>query len=164
MTQTALLHVLDLFDDLAVVWWLDGGWGVDVLFGRQTREHEDVDIDFDAAHTRRVTARLEESGFILTADQLPVRAEFISPALGKLDIHPFAIDDEIVRQADPAGGFWEFPKEYFGKALFAGRSVPCISLEGQKAFHRGYHLREKDLHDLQILKLVEERASSGRAQ
>lgn len=31
--------------------WLDGGWGVDVLYGQQTRLHRDIDIDFDANYT-----------------------------------------------------------------------------------------------------------------
>lgn len=32
-------------------YWLDGGWGIDVLAGKQTRSHRDVDIDFDAQYT-----------------------------------------------------------------------------------------------------------------
>ena len=29
--------------------------------------------------------------------------------------------------------------------------IPCISLKGQKIFHTGYELREKDKHDILIL-------------
>ena len=48
ITKETLFTVLDLFDSLDVTYWLDGGWGVDVLFGRQTMEHRDIDIDFDS--------------------------------------------------------------------------------------------------------------------
>ena len=35
-----------------------------------------------------------------------------------------------------------------------GRTIPCISLEGQKVFHSGYDPKEKDLHDIKILEQI----------
>ena len=35
---------LDLFDELDITVWIDGGWGVDALLGEWTREHQDLDI------------------------------------------------------------------------------------------------------------------------
>ena len=49
--QKDLFEVLDFMEELDITYWLDGGWGVDVLIGRQTREHRDVDINFDSRHT-----------------------------------------------------------------------------------------------------------------
>ena len=37
--------ILDLFEGLSVTYWLDGGWGVDALYGKQTRDHRDIDIN-----------------------------------------------------------------------------------------------------------------------
>ena len=37
--QKDLFEVLDFMEELDITYWLDGGWGVDVLIGRQTREH-----------------------------------------------------------------------------------------------------------------------------
>ena len=48
VTQADLFKVLDMLEQFGIRYWLDGGWGVDALVGRQTREHRDVDIDFDA--------------------------------------------------------------------------------------------------------------------
>ena len=31
------------------------------------------------------------------------------------------------------------------------KTIPCISLKGQKVFHSGYELRDKDKHDISIL-------------
>ena len=39
----------------------------------------------------------------------------------------------------------------FGQLLFEGKTIPCISLKGQKVFHSGYELRDKDKHDISIL-------------
>ena len=59
--------------------------------------------------------------------------------------------DGTSRQADLDGGWYEFEKDYFGSAIFEGQLIPCISLKGQKIFHSGYELREKDKHDILIL-------------
>ena len=64
------------------------------------------------------------------------------------------IEEKTVKQANPEGGYWQFPTEFFGTTVFEGRKIPCISLEGQKVFHSGYEPREKDLHDIQILDLI----------
>ena len=39
----------------------------------------------------------------------------------------------------------------FGSVFFEGKTIPCISLKGQKVFHSGYELRDKDKHDISIL-------------
>ena len=153
-TKETLWMILDLFEGLSVTYWLDGGWGVDALYGRQTREHRDIDINFDATKTEDVLTALHDFGYVLDTDWLPVRAEFSHPKLGYLDIHPFVIEEKTVKQANPEGGYWQFPTEFFGTTVFEGRKILCISLEGQKVFHSGYEPREKDLHDIQILDLI----------
>ena len=42
-----LLAVLGQLDRAGVVIWLDGGWGVDALLGRQSRPHQDLDLVID---------------------------------------------------------------------------------------------------------------------
>jgi aminoglycoside-2''-adenylyltransferase len=32
------------FAALHVPWWIAGGWAIDLFLGRQTREHEDLDV------------------------------------------------------------------------------------------------------------------------
>lgn len=67
-------------------------------------------------------------------------------------IHPFVLnEDGTSKQADLEGGWYEFEKDYFGSVFFEGKTIPCISLKGQKVFHSGYELRDKDKHDISIL-------------
>lgn len=33
-----------LFQDMPIVWGIAGGWALDLHIGRQTREHEDIDV------------------------------------------------------------------------------------------------------------------------
>lgn len=72
VTQEDLFEVLEMIEQLGIRYWLDGGWGVDALVGRQTREHRDVDIDFDAAYTEKLQQKLEEKGYEVVTDWSPV--------------------------------------------------------------------------------------------
>ena len=152
-TITELFQVLDLLESLDMQFWLDGGWGVDVFLGQQTRLHRDIDIDFDANYTDQLLDLLQERGYQIETNWLPTRVELYSKELGYIDIHPFVLNaDGTSKQADLDGGWYEFQPDYFGTAVFEGRSIPCISAKGQQVFHSGYDLREKDIHDLSIIK------------
>lgn len=39
-------QVADFFADIPVQWWISGGWAVDLFVGRQTRAHDDIDVQF----------------------------------------------------------------------------------------------------------------------
>ena len=146
------MKVIELFENTGITYWLDGGWGVDILAGKQTRIHRDIDINFDAQHTEKLLNVLLNLGYKIDTDWKPVRIELYSDELGYLDIHPFVLnEDGTSKQADLEGGWYEFEKDYFGSVFFEGKTIPCISLKGQKVFHSGYELRDKDKHDISIL-------------
>ena len=44
MAADAAWALYDLFGSHGITVWVDGGWGVDALLGRQTRPHSDLDI------------------------------------------------------------------------------------------------------------------------
>lgn len=157
VTQEDLMKVLDLMDQMGIKYWLDGGWGVDVLNGQQSREHRDADINFDVDYMDQLLQKLDEKGYKIVTDWRPVRIELHSPQFGYIDIHPFVINDNgTAKQADLEGGWYEFDADFFGHAIFNGRVIPCISAKGQKLFHTGYELREVDKHDIKIIdKLIE---------
>lgn len=148
-TKEDLINVLDLLDSLEIRYWLDGGWGVDILIGKQTREHRDIDIDYDAKYTDKLIQALVSCGYSIVTDCSPVRIELYHPEMSYIDVHPFLLsDDGRAKQADMEGGWYKFEPGYFGNAVFEGRNIPCISAEGQKIFHTGYELREIDKHDI----------------
>ena len=62
-TITELFQVWTWLESLDMQFWLDGGWGVDVLYGQQTRLHRDIDIDFDANYTDQLLDLLQERGY-----------------------------------------------------------------------------------------------------
>jgi lincosamide nucleotidyltransferase A/C/D/E len=44
MTSVDVIEIYTTLADLGICVWIDGGWGVDALLGRQTRSHKDLDI------------------------------------------------------------------------------------------------------------------------
>ena len=103
--------------------------------------HEDEEITPEQAHKNAVELAEHTKAWKGHSDEL-----------GYLDIHPFVLnEDGTSKQADLEGGWYEFEKDYFGSVFFEGKTIPCISLKGQKVFHSGYELRDKDKHDISIL-------------
>lgn len=151
-TQQDLMTVINILEELNISYWIDGGWGVDVLAGKQTRTHRDIDLDFDAQYTEKLLEVLIKYGYEIDTDWAPVRIELYHNQLGYLDIHPFVLkEDGTAKQADLDGGWYEFEADYFDSAVLEGKRIPCISVKGQKVFHSGYELREVDKHDIDIL-------------
>ena len=151
-TKEDLMTIINLLEDSNIKYWIDGGWGVDILAGKQTRNHRDIDVDFDAQHTEELLKILLKYGYEVDTDWKPVRIELYSEKYGYLDIHPFILnEDGTSKQADLEGGFYEFEKDFFSNAIFEGKTIPCISLKGQKIFHSGYEIRDKDKQDISVL-------------
>lgn len=152
VSKESFLMIIDLLTDLNIRYWVEGGWGIDVLIGKQTREHQDVDIDFDATHEKELLKKLSEIGYQITIDQRPTRVELYHPNYGNIDIHPFEISESgSVKQANPEGGWFELASDWFTKSSYEGRMIPCVSIEGQRIFHSGYDLRAVDHADLSNL-------------
>lgn len=150
-TKENLIDVLDLLDNLRIKYWIDGGWGIDILLGKQNREHRDIDVDFDGQFTKVLLDALKEKGYEITTDWSPTRIELYHPELGYIDIHPLIIhEDGSAKQADLQGWYY-FEATWFTSALFENRVIPCISAKAQKLFHSGYELREVDRIDMKNL-------------
>ncbi len=156
-TKEDLMTVINIMENTSITYWIDGGWGVDILAGKQTRTHRDIDINFDAQQIERLLNILLEYGYKIDTDWRPVRIELYSENYGYLDIHPFVLNkDGTSKQADLEGGWYEFDEDFFSKAVFEGKTIPCISVKGQKIFHSGYELRDKDKHDISIIESISE--------
>lgn len=147
-----LMEVLNLLDGLKIKYWIDGGWGIDILLGKQNRVHRDIDVDFDGKFTDVLLDALNVKGYTIVTDWRPARIELYHPELGYIDIHPLIIsEDGSAKQAGLNDDWYEFKAEWFSSALFEERTIPCISAEAQKLFHSGYELREVDKIDLKNL-------------
>ncbi|QCB95471.1 amino acid transporter [Cellulomonas shaoxiangyii] len=133
--------------------WVAGGWGVDALLGRQTRQHRDLDLAVDATTEAAALRALARRGYAVETDWRPVRVELAAPGGRWVDLHPVVFDeagDGV--QADLDGGVFTYPAACFVTGTVAGRPVGCLSVQQQLLFHTGYEPREVDLADLALLR------------
>ncbi len=138
MSLAEVLTVLATIRSVGCRFWLEGGWGVDALVGRQTRPHRDVDIDFDAVYEHALLEALADLGYSVETDWRPNRVELAAPGRGWVDLHPLHIDAVgNARQAALDGGWHEFPSGWFTTGVVGGVPVPCVSREAQRLFHSG---------------------------
>jgi lincosamide nucleotidyltransferase A/C/D/E len=147
--------VREFLSDLAkqgFIFWVTGGWGVDALVGHQTRPHQDLDVEVPLTQLKAIMAHLDERGYRVTVDWLPVRVEMTSLEGLKVDLHPLTFDAQgNGRQEGLHGNYYLYPADQFTTGTIEGMSVPCIGKELQMTFHQGYSAREIDLLDLDEL-------------
>jgi lincosamide nucleotidyltransferase A/C/D/E len=152
MDADEVLRVLDALNAAGVRAGITGGWGIDGLLRRQTREHGDVDLGVPADAVDAAIEAIAPLGYAIAADERPARVVLSSDA-GKVDLHP------IVMLSSGAGvqtGFDGQTFEYPPGSLEAdgeigGRHVRCGTPGLQVVFHRGYEPREHDRSDMAAL-------------
>lgn len=143
--------------------WLQGGWGIDALLGRQTREHKDVDLLVEVKDVTKLLHLLEPRGFTLAYTweenvwvvdkgiRTPT-AFVLSHADGReLDVHAARLDTQ--GQAIPA---WDSelvftPEDLSGTGTLKGVPVRCWSAKMQMRTHLGYELPRYQIEDLKLL-------------
>jgi lincosamide nucleotidyltransferase A/C/D/E len=161
MSGAAVLGVLDALRRAGCRVWIGGGWGVDALVGRPTRPHRDLDLAIDATDEPAALSVLAGLGYRVETDWRPVRVELAGPGGCWVDLHPvvFAADGSGV-QAGLDGGSFFYPAGCFVTGVVDGQVVPCLSVEQQLEFHRGYPLREVDRADLRHLTVLTDEAGA----
>jgi len=152
MKAGIVIELLQVLKESAIDSWVDGGWGVDALLGRQTRDHEDLDLVVALDQVPKIRTVLGSHGFVAAEDQLPVRFVLSHHQLGHIDFHTVTFDEDGGGlQPQPSGMVFRYPPEGFVSGCIAGQTVPCLSAEVQMLCHLGYEPKEKDVHDLLLL-------------
>ena len=151
MNASDVTLVLNLFSTADVDVWIGGGWGVDALVGRQTRQHLDLDLLFNRDHEGLVIAMLERKAFSETIDWRPGRF-VMNDGTRELDLHPM----EVLEAGGAilhthTGQRFALRRIDFAEGRIDDRAVPCLSAAKQWEFHQGYEPTMKDLHDLALL-------------
>ena len=121
-----------------LLFWLDGGWGVDALLSGQTRDHDDLDLIVREDHVPRMRGVLHEHGFRRSGG-VPVSFVLRDERGREVDVHPVRFDDggNGHLEGDDRGPY-EHPANAFAAAgIIAGRRVACLSAEAQMANHAG---------------------------
>ena len=129
--------------------WLDGGWGVDALIGRQTRDHDDLDLVIPLPEADTARRTLTALGFGLMEDEATLCFVARDARDRRVDVHTVAFDEEgggLQRQED--GGLWRYPPEGFsGIGRLENRAVACLTAVVQILCHLSYEPDDTDRRD-----------------
>lgn len=154
MSSSDLTELLRLLDEASIDVWLDGGWGVDALLGRQTRRHRDVDIILRVSDVPKLRDILGDKDFAVR-DGIPPNSFVLSNEQGlEVDVHAVVFDnDGNGVYTMQSGEDWIYPAEGFsGRGTVEGRSVACLSATTQVLCHaHGYTRIDKDFRDMELL-------------
>ena len=149
-------EILDRLAACGVEVWLDGGWGVDALLGKQTRPHDDLDLVIARSDCPAAQDALEPLGFEHAADiepGLPARFALRDPGDRRVDFHRVVFDESGNGwQELPDGSWGPYPVEGLrGVGSIAERRVRCLTPELQLRHHLGYEPGANDHHDMRRL-------------
>lgn len=154
-TLDDLIPYLELFEELKLEIWIDGGWGVDALLGEQTRSHADLDFLIEKVSSDRLVSAIRNLGFVDVHTNDHTSWNFVMGSLeGKnFDFHVLerAADGDYL-YGDPDNQITVTAESISGTGTIAGRSVRCPTPEFQIDSHAGYTLKETDIHDVTALR------------
>lgn len=150
MTEKDVVELLKSTQQIAINVWIDGGWGVDALVGRQTREHNDIDIFVEKAHAEPFTQMLISNGYCEVAMEYTStdHTAWQDSTKRTIDLHLFEfVNSEQLSFLDNV-----YPAEILsGKGVIDGIEVKCLTPEAQVMYHQGYQQKEKDVQDVMLL-------------
>jgi len=152
MNASTVRHLVVQLEQAGLTVWLDGGWGVDALLGRETRSHHDLDIIVRVSDVPRLLEMCRN--FVVRESSPPHAFVLVSPLGLELDVHAvtFHRDGTATHRMDN-GNDWVFSADAFtGIGMVDGATVSCLSPETQVLCHaQGYSPTEKDFRDMEAL-------------
>ena len=154
MTIDKVRWFLNLFDELGITVWIDGGWGVDALLGECTRKHQDLDIMISWEDSAILTEALFARGFVdIHTDDRKDRNFVMGHRLhGRIDFHVIELTKGGGAIYGPGEIDWVITEsELNAVGSIGGRQVRCLSVNYQVRSHAGYPLKDTDFADLRAL-------------
>jgi lincosamide nucleotidyltransferase A/C/D/E len=140
----------------AIPVWLDGGWAIDALVGRQRRPHDDLDLVAGREDVARIGAALGDRGYLRVDAGDPRIVVMLDDAGHQVDVHPvvFTAEGDGIYQMT-TGGEWIYPRAGFsGWGEVLGQRVPCLTPEVMMLCHASGYVLD-DVHQADVAALSE---------
>ncbi len=128
--------------------WLDGGWGVDALLGKESRPHHDLDIVLEHQMLEHFAESMNQMGFSRISDDGSFNHVFRDTAGRQVDVR---LVDTSLRQRTLAGtevyagdGLPFEVGALDGRGTVGGEPVKCCTADYQVRTRLGSFLEELD--------------------
>lgn len=123
MTSTEVVELYKALGNLAIKIWIDGGWAVDALLGKQTRTHNDLDIAIEWKDAPSLREILEARGYKQIREDSRWNFVMGDEAGREIDVHAFVYDDS----GNVVEGIMYPAESLTGSGTIDGFNVSCIS-------------------------------------
>lgn len=154
MQLETVISLCRAFEADSLDYWVDGGWGVDALLGRQTRPHSDLDLAVHFADLPLFANLLETRSYsrILKPEFPDWNWVFRHKADGSVDLHGFILNDRGEGVLGKPSENSMYPAGALdGVGLLGGMHVRCIAAPFVLMFRNGFEPRPVDHHDVTVL-------------
>lgn len=150
MTEKQAIQIVSKLKNENLEFWIDGGWGIDSLVGKMTRNHNDIDLFFELSNKKCVLSLLSADSF--EEVQKPYSTEnhqvWVNDDGREVDIHFF----EWTENGDMLFEGEIFSKEYMlGIGKIGSYHVKTFTAEAHMLFKQGYEHDADDVHDVKLL-------------
>ena len=130
MTSLDVADILGMVERKGIRIWIDGGWAVDALIGRQTRHHADLDIVIEQKDLDAVVEMLRKRGYgpAHRNDTRPWSFALGDGVRHEVDFHVVVLDGDGNGICGPSADGRLYPADALkGIGAIRGRVVNCIS-------------------------------------
>ena len=133
--------------------WIDGGWAIDAVLGRETRPHDDLDIAIEAKCVDALRQRLAQLGYREAPrdDDSEWNFALRDNAGRQVDVHVVVLDERDGVLAPPLAGIAYPARSLTGVGVIAGVPVRCVHADFLLQFKTSYPPRPKDREDIAAL-------------
>jgi lincosamide nucleotidyltransferase A/C/D/E len=154
MSAARAVMILEQLEARGIGVWLEGGWGIDALLERETREHDDLDVIVPLDQAEEIESALRELGHRTKRGGAPTSFELVDEHGHQVDVHPVAFQangDGVYRME--SGEDWTYRAAAFaGRGRIAGRPVRCLTSDIALVCHStGYALDATHRRDVEAL-------------
>jgi lincosamide nucleotidyltransferase A/C/D/E len=149
MQAASVLRFWEIALDAELDVCIDGGWAVDALLGRQTRQHGDLDIALPASQVAALKHLLEARGFFEVPRPDSWQHNFVLRTCegDTIDVHSYELNTDGSNKAGVA-----YSADHLcGEGVISGVKVLCVPPDWLVRFHTGYEVDEGDWHDVRLL-------------
>ena len=152
MSAEDAVAILDRLEGVGLTVWVDGGWAIDAVAGRQTRPHDDLDLVARREEIPALERELAALGYERAGGEPPMSFESVDALGRQVDVHPVTEDGAYQLRE---GGIWHYPVDGFGgRGVIGGRAVRCLTVEAQLECRSGYDPVDPEKHrrDIELLR------------
>lgn len=155
MKSTDVINLYTKLEGLGIKIWIDGGWAVDALLGKQTRTHEDLDIAVEHKNVTNLRIYLESQGYKETRRNEDKMWDLVmgDDKGHEVEVHAFSFDNEggVVKEE-----YWDgySNNSLTGSGIINGCMVRCVSPEQLLKTHDNTKrkLKDNDYKDMDALR------------